>query len=555
MVAASGFVVYRYRQTRALSLGQFFEMRYSRRFRLFMGVLAFVAGILNYGIFPAASSHFFVYFMDLPQTVSLGLFHIQTTTLIMASYLTCVVLVLSSGGHITQMVAGCYEGIISLLVLLIMIGAMLAIVGWTPVVDILGHQPPQKSMLNPFDAWQVQDFNIWFVLISLATTVYGTMAFQNTAGFNAAARNAHELRMASMLGNWRLNVRILLLLSITTIAFAFLKHPSFPAGAQAQQVIAGISDPQVQKQMRITIALRYLLPPGLRGLFCSTMVMGLIAGDCTHMHSWASIFIQDVVLPIRKRPMTTRQHLWALRASLVGVALFAFLFSLLFTLTHYIAMWWQITGGIFISGAGAAIIGGLYWRKGTTGAAWCAVLFGAILALTGILLSEPHIWAFVLANSGLSLPAKFPFNGAVVAFFAMAAASSTYVLVSLATCKVQFNLDRMLHRGEYAPADDPARNSAKRSLFARIANIDESFTRRDRWTAIALVSFTLLLAMINIGVVILNASGDHWSTAAWSRFWLIFGVTIPFALGTFTFVWFTIGGIRDTRDFFRALRS
>ena len=34
------------------TLAQFFEMRYSRRFRLFMGMLAFAAGILNYGIFP-----------------------------------------------------------------------------------------------------------------------------------------------------------------------------------------------------------------------------------------------------------------------------------------------------------------------------------------------------------------------------------------------------------------------------------------------------------------------------------------------------------------------
>src|SRR5438093_3878568 len=116
LVAISGFVLYRYRQTRALTLAQFFEMRYSRHFRLFMGMLAFVAGILNYGIFPAVSSRFFVYFMDLPHTVSIAGMQMQTTTLIMASYLTCVVLVLTSGGHITQMVAGSYEASISLAV-------------------------------------------------------------------------------------------------------------------------------------------------------------------------------------------------------------------------------------------------------------------------------------------------------------------------------------------------------------------------------------------------------------------------------------------------------
>ena len=44
LVGISGFVVYRYRETRALTLAQFLEMRYSRRFRLFMGGLAFVSG-------------------------------------------------------------------------------------------------------------------------------------------------------------------------------------------------------------------------------------------------------------------------------------------------------------------------------------------------------------------------------------------------------------------------------------------------------------------------------------------------------------------------------
>jgi SSS family solute:Na+ symporter len=84
MAGILGFIIYRYRETRALTLAQFFEMRYSRRFRLFTGVLGFGAGILNYGITPAIQARFFVYFLRLPVTVDVGPWTVPTFALIMA---------------------------------------------------------------------------------------------------------------------------------------------------------------------------------------------------------------------------------------------------------------------------------------------------------------------------------------------------------------------------------------------------------------------------------------------------------------------------------------
>jgi SSS family solute:Na+ symporter len=527
-----------------------------------MGMLAFVAGILNYGVFPAISAKFFVYFLGLPTTVSFLGLHVATTVLIMASYLTCVVLMLTTGGQITLMVTDCVEGIFSLMVLLVVIVTLYLVITWPQVAQSLDkREPPHQSMLNPFDAWQVSDFNAGYVAMALAITLYGTLATQNTQGFNAAARSPHESRMAGILGNWRLNTRIALLATIGTVAYTFLKHPDFlHASEQANKLVNSIENRQIQKQMTLSAALRYLLPPGIKGLFCSTMIMGLLAGDCSHMHSWASIFVQDVIMPFRNRPLSTRAHLWLLRGSIIFVAVFALVFSILFTQTQYIAQWWQITNAIFVGGAGAAIIGGLYWRKGTTGAAWCAVVVGSGLAVSGILLNQYWVqitpWWNALNPRPFTLPAKFWMNGIQVAFAASLAASAVYVIVSLLGRRVDFDLDQMLHRGKYTPESDRLDPQRPRPWLARLAGLDYRFTRGDRWIATLLVGWSLLTVVINGITVLINSRiSSRWTTAAWSRYWLIFGVIVPFLVGLATTIWFTIGGVRDLRDFFRALRT
>ena len=90
-------------------------------------------------------------------------------------------------------------------------------------------------------------------------------------------------------------------------------------------------------------------------------------------------------MPFRKMQFTPKQHIWALRFSIIFVAAFAWLFSYFYRQTDYVYMFFAITGAI-VSGAGAAIIGGLYWKRGGVYAAWVSFIAGAVIALTGIAL-------------------------------------------------------------------------------------------------------------------------------------------------------------------------
>src|SRR6187401_863422 len=139
IIGISGFVVYRYRETRALTLSQFFEIRYSRRFRIFAGTLGFFAGILNFGIIPAVGARFFVYFLQLPPEVALLGMTVPTFLIVMTILLGITLTVCLTGGFITMMTTDCVEGILSQLFYLVIIVALVATFSWTQIEQALGH--------------------------------------------------------------------------------------------------------------------------------------------------------------------------------------------------------------------------------------------------------------------------------------------------------------------------------------------------------------------------------------------------------------------------------
>jgi len=414
---------------------------------------------------------------------------------------------------------------------------------WRQISSVLGNQPPGHSMLNPFDSFGIQDFNIWNVLMLILISIYSTMAWQNSSAYNSAALTPHEGRMGNVLSRWREMGKIAVVTLLGVCAVTYLHHPDFAAGAaQVETIVHHIADPQAQEQMEAPIALAHLLPAGVKGLLCAVLLMAVFGGDATHLHSWGSILIQDVFLPLRKKPFTPRQHIWILRCSIIGVAMFAFLFGALFRQTEYVSMWFQVTQAIFTGGAGSAIIGGLYWKKGTAAAAWAAMITGSSLSIGGIVCRQAFGHAF-------------PLNGVQISFSVALIAIAVYVVVSLLTCREDFNMDRMLHRGAYAmmpPAGAPAAIPRRKVWLGKLIGIDENFTLGDKWIAGSLFGYS----MIFLGIFLVGSLWNliaPWPLSVWSSFWHIVGVGLPVFFAVVTGIWFTWGGVCDIRSLFRLL--
>jgi solute:Na+ symporter, SSS family len=535
----SGFIIYRYRQTRAMTMAQFFEMRYSRNFRVFAGIICFISGIVNFGIFPAVGARFFIHFCGLPQTVSVVGIDIGTYPLMMILLLIVPLYFVFMGGQIAVMVTDFIQGMFNNIAFIVILIVIAMLFKWSQISEVLLEAPKGASMVNPFDTLKLKDFNALFFMMEISLYVYGYMAWQGNQANNVSAKTPHEARMGKILSAFRMVAYFMVIFLVPVCAYTYMHHPDFSMqAAEVQQALDQIGHDGTIKEMQVPLAMINFLPVGVIGLFAAVMLAAFISTHDTYLHSWGSIFIQDVILPFRKKPFDPKQHLLLLRLSIFGVAVFIFFFSLFFQLNQYIYMFQMITGSIWLGGAGSVLIGGLYWKRGTTAAAWSALILGAVLSVAGL----------ILTNS----IQDFPLNSMHISFLSAAACILLYVLVSLFGKKIVFDIDRMLHRGKYAVKDDIAEGDHRPvGRIRKALGMGKEFTRGDKIIYLGALSWIALWVVVFIFGTIYNLTHKV-RPESWLTFWHIY-VYFSFAMAVVVTVWFTIGGVRDMRDLFRAL--
>ncbi len=587
-LALSGFIIYRYRETRALTLAQLFEVRYSRGFRILAGSLCFFSGLINFAIFPAVSARFFVNYIGLPQQVIILGQTVPTFGLLMVGLLGAALATALVGGQLTIMVTDAVEGLISGVLYLIVAVALLLKFDWTGIFRALSagggaiglrdpggqliYAAPAGSsgnwLVDPFDSPSAtEDFNIWYVLIGAFLLTYLYMAWQGNQAFNCSAANPHEAKMGNILGNWRVFARSVMITLLGLCALTVLRAPEYRD--QAGAILADVNridQPQIRSQMLVPVTLGHVLPPGIKGCFAAIMLFAMLACDGSYLHSWGSIFLQDVVMPFRRTPFTPVQHIRLLRWAIAGVAIFAFLFSLLFRQTDAIVLFFGITGAIFGGGAGAVIIGGLYWKRGTNAGAWAAMLTGALTPILGMGVQQLAAYCGRAGDAAgrafwlrlITLPWGHVMNGREIAFVSVLVAIAAYIVVSLLTCRAPFNMEQLLRRGPYAVSTDQAASvydGAQRHWVVRVLGWDRHFTRGDKWISGCLFAWTAASFVIFTGVTTWNMVVARWSLAAWSGLWWFYLILLPLVIGLITTVWLSWGMIIDLRRLFISLNS
>jgi len=224
IITVSGWVIYRFRETRALTMAQFFEMRYSRKFRIFTGFLAFLSGLINFGIFPAVGARFFIYFGGLPATFSLFGVDISTFAITMIVLLSISIYFVFAGGQVAIIITDFLQGLFISMVFVIIVLFFFQVFNFNQIYEALQTAPVDASKINPYQTSQAKDFNFWYFIISVITVFYTKLSWQGTQGYNSSARSAHEAKMGQVLTNWRNAPRVLFMLFIPICAYTVMHH-------------------------------------------------------------------------------------------------------------------------------------------------------------------------------------------------------------------------------------------------------------------------------------------------------------------------------------------
>lgn len=650
IMALSGYCVYRFRETKAMSLGQFLEMRYNRSFRIFAASLRSISEILANSIMPAIAARFFIYFLDLPLTVYIFGLTIPTFLLIIVFCLALAISIICMGGTLAMVITDAIQGMFCFPLIVVFIFFILYHFSWSnEIVPVMMDRVQGESFINPYDVSKLRDFNIFFVMIVIFNSIFHRASWIG-AGLSSAAKNPHEQKMASILGAWRGQISNIFYVLIALTIITLLNHRSFYLEAKdirdkvssnisreliadtaqrtyfnqsiqslpAQKHQIGVDKPLSQKhnldtpvlqaahkklteingeiqgnekfqqfrtlfhQEMLATSMRQLLPTGMLGLFMLLLVLAMISTDNTRIYSAAVTVTQDVILPLKKKSFTLKQHVWVLRLVSIGIGLIFVFCSTFMAQLDYIQLFVTIMCSMWLGGCAPVMIFGLYSRFGTTAGAFTSLIAGMILSLEAIFIKRN--WADIVypwldsngfvkpvANFLTSVsspfnpyvvwdmnPVKFPINSYEIFFLISLFTLFLYILVSYFTMKEPFNLERMLHRGKYN-IDGENKETFKlsfRNIFIKLLGITKEYSTGDKVIAYAFFfqSFVWGFLCNFTGIVVWNLI-TPWPLKWWGTYFFIILLAIPLTLAIISVFWFGIGGVVDLFRLFRDLKT
>ena len=253
VLSLTGYCVYRFRETKAMSLGQFLEMRYNRPLRIFAAALRSLSEMLANMICPAVAARFFIYFLDLPHSFTFLGLEIPTFMVVVFIVLTLAITIICMGGTLALVITDTIQGLLCYPMLVVFTVFVLVTFSWTDeIIPVMADRAAGESFLSPYDISNLRDFNLFALIVTIIATILHRASWIG-AGNSSAAKTPHEQKMASVLGTWRTGFSSVFYILLAVTILTLLNHKDF--APRSQEIKTTIST-RVAEELVPDLALR-----------------------------------------------------------------------------------------------------------------------------------------------------------------------------------------------------------------------------------------------------------------------------------------------------------
>ena len=426
-VGLTGFMIAGLRRSGAMTLAEYYQMRYNPGVRLLGGIIIAVAGILNMGVFLRVGALFLQKISAMPEIINLVdpisgdlIASLPVLNLIMTVLLILVLAYTFVGGMVSVVITDYLQFVV--LSAGIALGTFYALTNHTvggfegivqAVTDRLG-----ASGFNPFVREASGDavlglgivFLIWQAMHWLGTSNWQTYALRTTSVTSpGVARQMFAFTGLAFFGR----AAIPMLWGVA--ALAYFTHAGGLESFEGSKSLAAMP-----------AFLAEILPWGALGLLTAGMLAAFMSTHDSYLLAWSAVICQDIIAPVASlfgRDLSDRARIVVTRILILAIGVFVLYWGLWYEVPGTVWGYLAMTGTMYIAGAMMVLSFGLYWRRASVAGAYGALILGCIPGLIYIVASVINSQAVAGADKGWNAVAWAGLTGYPLALAGMIAGS------------------------------------------------------------------------------------------------------------------------------------
>jgi SSS family solute:Na+ symporter len=356
IVGKTGFIIEALRRFRVMTIPEFYEIRYNRTVRLVGGVILFLGGVLNMGIFLKFDGIF------LSEVMGFGP---EALALVMTVMLAVVVVYTVLGGMFSIVVTDFMQFVVLAIGMLVATVAVLLQVEPSAMAVAVERSLGTAGVdpfLNPRFGWA---FVVWIFVSSVAAAAL----WQPGASKALASESPATAR------------RVFFWTGLTFAGRAMV--PMFWGVAALAYFGTGQASAAAMPRLLGT-----LVPPGLLGLLVAGMLAASMSTYSAYLLAWSSVLTRDVIAAGRTRDLSERMTVRITRIVAIIIGVFLLVFGLWYRIPDTAFQYLYVTGAMYTAGALSCVAAGVYWKRANVPGAFAGLLLGAVAPAAFLVLEK-----------------------------------------------------------------------------------------------------------------------------------------------------------------------